>query len=243
MMREMRMDHYLQWVGGSYYSIESFIEEAEKMGVMRRIPYIPTFIPMESKIFLAHDVTQRIPDAVEIIEHKKAVTELKKYRTFRVRKRIHPVIFAYFIPVGIVFFPQDKFEFQDWIEKKYRFSAGQAIPFYILKGIKIRIPLAVVQYVDSIKEIQENFKRGCGLPKPGGIYLASFTAFYRALAVGKRISFEEAREMMMKELNLTQPLPDIVELNKWVRVKFSRIRALKRISEETAKKIFLLSNT
>jgi hypothetical protein len=243
MMRKTKMNDYLQWIGGSYYSIESFLQEAEKIGVMRRIPYIPTFIPMESKIFLAHDVTERISDAVEIIEHKKSVAELKKYRTFRVRKRIHPVIFAYFIPVGVVFFPQDKFYFQEVLEEKYRLSAGQTIPFYILKGIKTRIPLAVVQYTEAREMIQENFKRGCGLPKQGGIYLASFTAFYRALAVEKRISFEEAREMMMKELNLAQPLPDIVELNKWVKIRFSRIRALKKLSENTAKKIFLLSNT
>jgi hypothetical protein len=242
--------HFVQWVGGSYYTIESFIQEGKEIGVMRRVPYIPDFTPLQTRIYLIHDVTEMVPGAVERIEHKKPVEELKKFRSFRVYQRIHPVVFGYFVPVGIVFFDASRIDVLDVLGRRYRVVFSQNIDFYIQKSSRIMIPAVVIQDVKERKESLEIFKRGCGLPRGregkgkelGGIYLASFTAFYRALAFAKSISFEEAREKLMKELGLVEPPPDIVELRKWVRVKYQRIRALKEISDETVKRIDELGN-
>ena len=49
----------LMWVGGSFYTIESFIAEAKRMGVCKRIPIIPDYIKLgKSRLFLAHDMTE-----------------------------------------------------------------------------------------------------------------------------------------------------------------------------------------
>ncbi len=238
--------HFVQWVGGSYYTIESFIQEGKEIGVMRRVPYIPDFAPMQTRVYLIHDVTEMVPGAVERIEHKKPVEELKKFRSFRVYQRIHPVVFGYFVPVGIVFFDVSRIDTLDVLGRRYRVVFSQNIDFYIQKSSKIMIPAVVIQDVKEKKESQKIFQRGCGLPRGGkelgGIYLASFTAFYRALAFAKSISFEEARKKLMDELRLVEPPPDIVELKKWVRVKYQRIRALKEISDEIVRRIDELGN-
>jgi len=45
----------LMWVGSRFYSCESFIEESTKMGVSKRIPFIPSQLKLgESWILLAH---------------------------------------------------------------------------------------------------------------------------------------------------------------------------------------------
>lgn len=47
---------FLQWVGGSYYTINSFIAEAKKMGVCKRVPMLPRGVVVgKSRVFLAHD--------------------------------------------------------------------------------------------------------------------------------------------------------------------------------------------
>jgi len=49
----------LMWVGGSYYTIESFIAEARKMGVCKRVPMLPRgVVAGKSRVFLAHDKSE-----------------------------------------------------------------------------------------------------------------------------------------------------------------------------------------
>ena len=49
-----RVDHYIMWVGHKYYTVESFTEEAMKMGVSKRIPFIPNgMVPGKSVVYLA----------------------------------------------------------------------------------------------------------------------------------------------------------------------------------------------
>ncbi len=237
--------HYLQWVGGSYYTIESFIDEAKEIGIMRRIPWIPEFNPLKTKVYLVHDVTEKVPGAIETMEHKKSLSELKRYRALRVRARIHPVIFGYFNPVGIVIFAEDKEEVVEAIELKYNTSHGSLVDLYIERGLIARIPIVIVDELESLDE----FRRWCGVPRVvkigrkgiGGVYLSSFKAFSKALSVARGIEISEAMEKLKAELNISEYPPDIVEFKKWVRINATRIRGLKEISSELASRIESLS--
>jgi hypothetical protein len=96
---------YISWIGGKYYTIQSFIEEAKRMGVSRRVPIIPDIEFGKSRIFFISDVDESDP-CVEIktVNHKKSIDELKRYRTYRIKKKCKttPKVFGYFIPTGIV---------------------------------------------------------------------------------------------------------------------------------------------
>jgi len=49
----------LMWVGSSYYTIESFIKEAKRFGVCKRINRIPDKIKIgKSRIFFAHNISK-----------------------------------------------------------------------------------------------------------------------------------------------------------------------------------------
>jgi len=55
--------HYVMTVGKKYYSPESFLEEATKVGISKRIPFIPKKMVFGfSVVYLAH------PGAVEVRE-------------------------------------------------------------------------------------------------------------------------------------------------------------------------------
>lgn len=55
--------HYVMTVGKKYYSPESFLEEATRVGISKRIPFIPKKLVFGSSVvYLAH------PEAVEIRE-------------------------------------------------------------------------------------------------------------------------------------------------------------------------------
>lgn len=60
---ELEASDVLIWVGKEHYSPESFIKEARKMGVCRRVPFAPLgIIPDVSFVFLAHR------DAIKTVE-------------------------------------------------------------------------------------------------------------------------------------------------------------------------------
>jgi len=66
----------LQWVGARFYTIESFIKEAERYGVCKRVNGLPVDITIgKSRVFLIHDTSE---------EDKKA------------KKRGVPRVFGYF---------------------------------------------------------------------------------------------------------------------------------------------------
>jgi len=55
--------HYVMFVGKKYYSTESFLDEATKMGISKRIPFVPKKLVLgTSVVYLAH------PEAVEVRE-------------------------------------------------------------------------------------------------------------------------------------------------------------------------------
>ena len=73
---------YLLWIGyGTYPTIDSFLIEAEQMGVSRRISKMPNEMKLgESRVFLAHDEGETgeavifayfVPTAVEIITYRE----------------------------------------------------------------------------------------------------------------------------------------------------------------------------
>lgn len=58
-----QLGHYVMTVGKKYYSPQSFLEEAIKMGISKRIPFVPKKLVLgASVIYLAH------PEAVELKE-------------------------------------------------------------------------------------------------------------------------------------------------------------------------------
>ncbi len=110
-MSEQAQD-FMVWVGGTFYSRESFIDEARRMGVCRRVPFIPEGIVRgDSRVLLISDMA----DA----DRRRYETELKRRDAIRYRqakesgiKKSHvvgpmprgtPTIFAYFTIRGIVY--------------------------------------------------------------------------------------------------------------------------------------------
>ena len=81
---------YLLWVGyQSYPTIRSFIDEAEGLGVCRRISRVPKNLVLEqSRVFLAHDEGESndavifgyyIPTAIDIITYKDGSDGIPEY--------------------------------------------------------------------------------------------------------------------------------------------------------------------
>lgn len=63
---ELEASDVLIWVGKEHYSPESFIEEAKRMGVCRRVPFAPLgIIPDVSFVFLAHRDAIKTEDGTE----------------------------------------------------------------------------------------------------------------------------------------------------------------------------------
>jgi len=76
---------YLMWVGGRFYSPESFIQEAEERGVSKRIPFIPHDLKLgETWIYLAHKEACTI--VVEDKEEKKLEVSPGIFYAFRPTK-------------------------------------------------------------------------------------------------------------------------------------------------------------
>jgi hypothetical protein len=81
----------LLWVGGAFYTPKSFVEEAERMGVSKRIGYIPRDLKLgETWVLLAHKKAgiEKVP-----VENNKRQTEIVKYKTKKC-----PAIFYAFKP-------------------------------------------------------------------------------------------------------------------------------------------------
>jgi len=99
---------YLMWVGRSYYTIESFIQEARKMGVCKRVPMLPRgVVPGKSRVFLVHDTSE---------------AEKKQ------KKRGVPRVFAYFVVKGIAYIVKKGVDLPKEFEKRgvkaYEYKPG-----------------------------------------------------------------------------------------------------------------------
>ena len=137
----------LMWVGGRYYTIESFIEEARRLGCCRRVPNIPKECVLGvSRVFLVHDISER--DASDQLKIRKVKRRGEKFtRTFRVRgKRPTPRVFGYFTISGITFVSDGKMDISEELKK-----AGVKVYDYDNTGFAEQ--------------------RGCGFVKVGGTYI------------------------------------------------------------------------
>jgi hypothetical protein len=94
-----RYTDYLMWVGGSYYGISEFIEEAKRLGVSKRVSHFPGDVVLgRTRVFLAHDVGERVRVGERTVRRGKRkgqtvpVYEKKKLRG--------PVVFGFFVVTG-----------------------------------------------------------------------------------------------------------------------------------------------
>jgi len=158
---ETKPPDYMMWVGGKYYTLQTFVEEAKKMGISRRVPMVPDLKFGETRIFLVSNVDENDPCvSIRVVQHKTSIDSLKRYRTFRIEKKCVPTpkVFGYFIPTAILV-PGEAFT---RIAEKY-------------SAFLVTIP------EDQAPKVPQ---RGCGKLKYRGIYLVDGLAIdfvYRAL--------------------------------------------------------------
>jgi len=93
----------LMWVGSKFYSPQSFIEESEKMGVSKRIPFIPKDLNIgEAWIYLAHKEAGLKPSEKKPITKKFTTNQgLKGIVTKYPPLKSCPAIFYAFKPTGV----------------------------------------------------------------------------------------------------------------------------------------------
>lgn len=187
MLAAVKANDYLMWVGGRYYTIESFIEEAKRMGVARRVPFIPDFRPGKTRIFLVHDITEKDQNlTIKKVNQKKV--DRKKHRTFRIKKpqgySPTPYIFGYFIPVGILIPSVKGREIVEAVRKRFNI---------------VEIPFNRIQ----------NYQRGCGTLKADALYLVDSEGleFVLELADIKEVEIMTAGRFV--EINPWIPAPGL----------------------------------
>lgn len=157
-----RVDDYLVWVGGGSYSRESLVKEAQRMGVCRRVPFIPHYLKKGvSRVFMISDMTDEDRE-----RYKKEFDRRDKERYLQWKgsgfekgytshvvgpmPRGSPVIFAYFVVRGI----------------SYVVAPGVDIP----KELKKR---GVEEWEYEEGGFGFNDERECGSLDVGGTYLLS----------------------------------------------------------------------
>lgn len=91
-----RVTDYLMWVGGKFYSIETFLAEAKALGISKRVAHYPDDLTVgKTRIFLAHDVAKFAK-----VKDWKATRGAKKGQMIPVlrpkRTPQGPVVFGYF---------------------------------------------------------------------------------------------------------------------------------------------------
>ena len=154
------VQHYLIWVGGGYYSLEQFLDEAKRMGISRRISRVPRGLKIgESRVYLISDMTEADKAKnKEIIKRNKALRHRwsqehgnsKGFQGGEPLSHSVPNIFAYFIVRGI----------------SYIVGPGTDIPEKLKE-------LGVKKYEYIPGGYGFNDERGCGSLVIGGTYLLS----------------------------------------------------------------------
>ena len=93
----------IMWVGRSYYTIDSFIKEAKRLGACKRFGGgLPRDIVVgKSRVFLVHDFSEE--DKKKLQEWKKKAKEAKKNKQpIPPKPKFQPRVFAYFTIRGIL---------------------------------------------------------------------------------------------------------------------------------------------
>lgn len=161
--------NFMQWVGGSYYSIESYIKEIKKMGGSRRTNGVPrNIVKGVSKLFLISDMAteqdrqkykEEYNRRLREVYNKRNKTEkpsegeTKKYGSIKAlgpMPRSKPVIFGYFTINSIV----------------YITAPGINVPEELAKhGVEV--------YEYASGHFGFNDERGCGSLQVDGVYFIS----------------------------------------------------------------------
>jgi len=100
---QAKVGHYIMTVGKKYYSPKSFLDEAGRMGISKRIPFIPKRLVLGSTvIYLAHPEAVEVKEspalqeALAIVEGPSERKQQKLLEVERVQKTMG--IFCAFIP-------------------------------------------------------------------------------------------------------------------------------------------------
>ena len=163
-VKQEQIDDYLMWVGGNYYSLESFVKEAKSLGICRRVSFIPKNLKVGvSRVFLISDMSDedrkayqeeiRRRDAIRYRQWKKKVDAKEEDLSTSVKgimPRGIPQVFAYFVVKGIA----------------YIVKPGTDIPEELAKR-----GVTSYDYVEGGFGSQD--ERGCGSLVIGGTYLLS----------------------------------------------------------------------
>jgi hypothetical protein len=155
---------FLQWVGGNFYSVESFKKEVKKMGASRRVSYVPKNIVVgKSKLFLISDMQSEEMREKYKAEYNRRLRESyipknqwianKKYGSIKKQDpmpRDDPIIFGYFIINNIIYVTDSTHNLPEELGK-----------------------LGVVNYTYQEGDFGFNDERGCGSLQVGGVYFIS----------------------------------------------------------------------
>jgi hypothetical protein len=163
------MTNYEMWIGNKFYSRESYIAEAKKMGASKKIGWIPHDLEIgKTRVYLISDMTelQRKTYYDEVrkrnqISHSVAAKINKNLsegeeparpvRTgFGPLPRGDPFVFGYFIVNGIVYVTKPEFKMSSLLTQR---------------GVK--------PYIMTKGDFGTNDERGCGSLQDDSIYLIS----------------------------------------------------------------------
>lgn len=140
------VNHYLMWVGRKYYDEYSFIDEARRMGVSKRIPFIPFgLVPGKSVIYLA-------------MKESTPVTRRTPYGT---ETTYYDGVFYAFVPTGFELLMKESEATPD-IVKKYKERGITVVkvpdndPDHVSRGFKpSQTPLKQSRQADILKYLIE----------------------------------------------------------------------------------------
>lgn len=154
------------WVGGAYYSRESFLKEARKMGACRRVARVPKGLKKGvSRIILISDMS--VKDREKYAEERKR-RDAKRYRLWKDAGGARPASQYGISVVGEM--PRGK---------------PQVFAWYIVRGITYVVSMPDEQIrkeleergIDAYEYVGGKFgfndERGCGSLDIGGTYLLS----------------------------------------------------------------------
>jgi hypothetical protein len=152
--------NYEMWIGNQFYSRDSYLKEAKKMGASKKVAYAPhDLVVGETKVYLISDMSEK-----EREEYYKELKNRHSMAYFKAKEtggkkslkgygpmpRGQPYVFGYFIVNAII----------------------QTPPFKIQKTKQL--PREDYPLVEG--EFGTKDERGCGSLKAGSIYLISETS-------------------------------------------------------------------
>ena len=172
------------WIGNLYYSRDSYLKEAKKMGASKKVAYIPhNLVVGETKIYIISDMTEKEREDyyAELKNRHNMAYKLAKERGgkktlkgFGPMPRGQPFVFGYFQVNGVV------------QTSPYKLPNNQNIEKYDL--------------VDG--EFGTMEERGCGSLKQNSLYLISETSIKKIIELYNSPTLESENVILFDK-----PLP------------------------------------